>query len=146
MAWGATDDDYKHMFFHDDAQVLSEAECHDLLASASFGRMALTIRALPVVMPVNYGYLGGSVILGMGDGPARRAVAEENVIALGVDSANFTDVFWAVLAIGKATEVTDPSQTAQYQSLGLADPTGTAASHYLRLQPDILTGYRTTIR
>lgn len=134
------------MFFHDDAQVLSEAECQDLLASANFGRMALTIRALPVVMPVNYGYLGGSVILGMGDGPARRAAAAENVIALGVDSSNLADVFWAVLVIGKASEVTNPAQRTQFQSLGLADPTGAAASHYLQLQPDILTGYRTTTR
>jgi nitroimidazol reductase NimA-like FMN-containing flavoprotein (pyridoxamine 5'-phosphate oxidase superfamily) len=134
------------MFFHDDAQVLSAAECQDLLASANFGRIALTIRALPVVMPVNYGYLGGSVILGMSDGPARRALAEENVIALGVDSSNLSDVFWALLVIGKATEVTDSAQRTQFQSLGLADPTGTPASHYLQLQPDILTGYRTTTR
>jgi nitroimidazol reductase NimA-like FMN-containing flavoprotein (pyridoxamine 5'-phosphate oxidase superfamily) len=134
------------MFFHDDAQVLSDAECQDLLASTNLGRIALTIRALPVIMPVNYGYLGGSVILGMSDGPARRALAEENVIALGVDSSNLTDVFWALLVIGKATEVTDTPQRAQFQSLGLADPTGLPASHYLQLQPDILTGYRTSAR
>ena len=130
------------MFFHDDAQVLSEAQCQDLLASESFGRVSLTMRALPVIMPVNYGYLGGSVILGMNDGPARRAVASGNVIALGVDSGNLTDTFWTVLAIGRAHEITDPAQTADYRRLGLSDLTGTPAQHYLQLQPDILTGYR----
>ena len=95
MARDGTDDDHCRMFFHDDAQVLSETECQDLLASANFGRIALTIRALPVVMPVNYGYLGGSVIFGMSDGPARRALAEENVIALGVDSAHLGRVLGA---------------------------------------------------
>ena len=132
------------MFFHDDAQVLSQSDCQDLLASASFGRVSLTMRALPVIMPVNYGYLGGSVILGMNDGPARRAIAGGNVIALGVDSGNLTDTFWTVLAIGRATEITDPTQTTDFQRMGLTDLTGTPAAHYLQLQPDILTGYRTT--
>ena len=91
------------MFFHDDDQLLSRPQCQDLLASASFGRVSLTMRALPVIMPVNYGYLGGSVVLGMADGPARRAIASGNVIALGVDSGNrVTDTFWTVLAIGRS--------------------------------------------
>jgi hypothetical protein len=42
-------------------------------------------------VPVNYGYLGGSVALGMNDDPARRAIAGGNVIALGIDSGNLTD-------------------------------------------------------
>jgi nitroimidazol reductase NimA-like FMN-containing flavoprotein (pyridoxamine 5'-phosphate oxidase superfamily) len=132
------------MFFHDDAQGLSVSQCQDLLASESFGRISLTMRALPVIMPVKYGYLGGSVILGMSDGPARRAIAGGNVIALGVDSGHLTDTFWTVLAIGRATEIIDHGQAAEYQRFGLTDLTGTPAAHYLRLQPDILTGYRTT--
>jgi len=132
------------MFFHDDAHVLSEAQCQDLLASETFGRISLTMRALPVIMPVTYGYLGGSVILGMSDGPARRAVAGGNVIALSVDSGHPQDMFWTVLAIGRATEITDLAQTTEFQRMGLTDLTGTPAAHYLQLQPDIITGYRTT--
>jgi uncharacterized protein len=132
------------MFFHDDAQGLSVAQCQDLLASESFGRISLTMRALPVIMPVNYGYLGGSVILGMSDGPARRAIAGGNVIALSVDSDRRADPFWTVLAIGRAAEITDQTQTGECHRLGLTDLTGTPAAHYLQLQPDILTGYRTT--
>ena len=132
------------MFFHDEAQVLSETQCQDLLASESFGRVSLTMRALPVIMPINYGYLGGSVILGMGDGPARRAIAGGNVIALGVDSGNLTDSFWTVLAIGRATEITDHTETTEFQRMGLTDLTGAPAEHYLQLRPDIMTGYRFT--
>jgi nitroimidazol reductase NimA-like FMN-containing flavoprotein (pyridoxamine 5'-phosphate oxidase superfamily) len=43
------------MTAHDDA--LSEPECRDLLATASAGRLALSVRALPVILPVQY-YLG----------------------------------------------------------------------------------------
>jgi len=124
------------MFFHDDAPMLSESQCQDLLASEHFGRISLTMRALPVIVPVNYGYLGGSVILGMNDGPARRAIASGNVIALGVDSGSPQDLFWTVLAIGRAREITDPTQTTEFLRMGLTDLTGTPAAHYLQLQPD----------
>jgi len=132
------------MFFHDDAQVLSQSQCQSLLASGNFGRISFTMRALPVIMPVTYGYLGGSVILGMNDGPARRAVAGGNVIALGVDNGNAQDPFWTVLAIGRAAEITERTQTLEFDRMGLTDLTGIPAQHYLQLQPDILTGYRTT--
>ena len=131
------------MFFHDDAQVLSESQCQDLLASQDFGRLSLAMRALPVIMPVNYAYLGGSIILGMADGPARRAIAAGNIIALGVDSGPRNDTFWTVLAIGPASEITDPSQTTELQHMALTDLTGSPAEHFLQLQPDIITGYRT---
>jgi nitroimidazol reductase NimA-like FMN-containing flavoprotein (pyridoxamine 5'-phosphate oxidase superfamily) len=34
--------------------VLSERECWELLATASVGRLALSVRALPVILPVQY--------------------------------------------------------------------------------------------
>jgi hypothetical protein len=63
---------------------------------------------------------------------------------LAVDSGNPKDTFWTVLAIGRATEITDPAQIGECRRLGLADLTGTPAEHFLRLQPDILAGYRAT--
>jgi hypothetical protein len=44
------------MTAHDDA--LSERECWELLATVSVGRLALSVRALPVILPVQY-YLDG---------------------------------------------------------------------------------------
>jgi nitroimidazol reductase NimA-like FMN-containing flavoprotein (pyridoxamine 5'-phosphate oxidase superfamily) len=134
------------MFFHDDVpRGLSEPECQQLLAGANFGRLSLTIRALPIIMPVNYGYLGGSITLGMNDGPARRAISGGNVVALGVDSGPLTDDFWAVLVIGRAAGISDPTREAELRSIGLTDLTGAPAQHFLQLQPDIISGYRVTI-
>jgi nitroimidazol reductase NimA-like FMN-containing flavoprotein (pyridoxamine 5'-phosphate oxidase superfamily) len=134
------------MFISDGAFALNEAECHDRLATATVGRVSVTIRALPIIVPVSYGYLGGSVILSMANGPAQRAVALGHVIALGVDNANLDEAQWAILIIGQATAITDPTARTEYQRLGLtahAD-SATAASHYLQLRPDIISGYRTT--
>jgi len=132
------------MFFDGGAQDLSEGECQTLLATADVGRLSLTIRALPVVVPVNYGYLGGSVILAIGDGPAQQALALGNIIGLGVDNAHTNEPFWTVLVIGRSDEITDPAACAEYATLGLTAQTNGAAgeSHYMQLTPDIMTGDR----
>ncbi len=130
------------VIFDDGAELLSQAECQALLAGASIGRVSLTVDALPVVLPVAYQYLGGDVILSTDDGPTRRVGGRGAVIALGVDSAERAEPFWALVVIGHGTEITDPAELAEYQSLGLAAPNGNGQSHYLRIRPDILTGYR----
>ena len=133
------------MFSDDHAEPLAEVECQDLLASMNVGRLSLTINALPVVVPVTYWYLGGSVVLSMRDGPAHRA-AVVNVVALEIDDTNLDHVLWAVLVIGPAVEITHPAERAEAERLGLAVSSGTTPAHYLKLQPDIISGYRTSDR
>ena len=132
------------MFFDGGAHDLSAVECQELLATAHVGRLSLTMRALPVVLPVNYGYLGGTVILALGDGPAQRALSLGNIIGLGVDNAHLPEPFWTVLVIGRASEITDPAACAEYRRLGLTAHTDgpASASHFMRLTPDIMTGDR----
>lgn len=132
------------MFFDDGVGLLSETECHALLAGQTIGHLSLTIGALPVVAPVSYQYLGGDVIIGAHDGAVRRAIARGNVVALGIDNATLADAFWNVLVIGPATEITDPVERAQLQALDLAARTGMPHAHYLRLRPDLISGHRTT--
>ena len=102
------------------------------------------MRALPVVLPVNYGYLGGNIILTLGDGPAQRALSLGNIIGLGVDNAHLPEPFWTVVVIGRTSEITDPAACAEYRLLGLTAHTDSTASesHYLQLTPDIMTGDR----
>src|SRR5450631_525176 len=104
------------MFWDDDAKPLTDVECQGLLADANVGRLSLTISALPLVVPVPYWYFRGNVILGMGDGPAYRA-AVANVVGLEIDGTNLKHVLWAVLVIGPTTEITDPAERAECESL-----------------------------
>jgi len=128
------------MFVADHAKPLTEIECHDLLAIKNVGRLSLTISALPVVVPVPYSYLGGSVVLAMHDGPAYRATAS-HVVGFEIDDTNLDHVLWAVLVVGRAAEITDDNERQQFESLGLAASTGATPVHYLKLRPEILTGY-----
>jgi len=89
------------MTAHPDA--LSEQQCWELLATASVGQLALSIRSLPVIMPVQY-YLDGrrlAVCLGH-QGLPERAL-DETVIAFAADSIEpVTRSGWSVQVQGRS--------------------------------------------
>ena len=83
--------------------ALSEQECWELLATASAGRLALSVRALPVIVPVQY-YLDGrrlAVCLGHHGLPERSL--DGTVIALAADSIDpVTRSGWLVQVQGRS--------------------------------------------
>ena len=90
-------------------ESLSAAECLRLLATDSVGRVALSIGALPAILPVNYTLLDGDVVFRTGAGGKYEAAVRETVVAFEVDSldrANGTG--WSVLVTGVASLLTDP--------------------------------------
>jgi hypothetical protein len=132
------------MFLPDWPAALSDAECRARLAGMSFGRVAITLRALPIVVPVSYAYLVGSVILGMDEGPACDAAGSGSVITLAVDDG-VPGKFWSVLIIGCASVLTDDVQRIECERIGLLGPSGGRTPKYVQLQPDIITGYRSNV-
>jgi hypothetical protein len=89
------------MTAHDDA--LFERDCWELLATVSVGRLALSVRALPVILPVQY-YLDGrrlAVCLGHHGLPERAL--DETVIAFAADSIDpVTRSGWSVQVQGRS--------------------------------------------
>jgi pyridoxamine 5'-phosphate oxidase-like protein len=83
--------------------VLSERECWQLLATVSVGRLALSVHALPVIVPVQY-YLDGrrlAVCLGHHGLPERSL--DEAIIAFGADSIDtVTRSGWSVQVQGRS--------------------------------------------
>jgi hypothetical protein len=84
-------------------EALSERECWELLATASVGRLALSVRALPLIVPVQY-YLDGrrlAVCLGHHELPERAL--DETVVAFAADSIDpVTRSGWSVQVQGKS--------------------------------------------
>ena len=83
--------------------VLSERECWRLLATVSVGRLALSVHALPAIVPVQY-YLDGrrlAVCLGHLELPERSL--NETIIAFGADSIDpATRSGWSVQVQGRS--------------------------------------------
>ncbi len=88
-------------------ETLGIAECHAPLASGSVGRVAGSIDALSVIVPVIYAADNGAIVLRTTPGTKSSAALLETVVAFEVDDYEPNgDVGWSVLAQGVATRVT----------------------------------------
>ncbi len=122
--------------------MLSERECWELLATVSVGRLALSVRALPVIVPVQY-YLDGrrlAVCLGHHGLPERSL--DEAVIAFAADSIDpVTRSGWLVQVQGRSVIPrglridTDCGWPAAAQVVEI-EP-GTISGHWMHLCPFI---------
>jgi nitroimidazol reductase NimA-like FMN-containing flavoprotein (pyridoxamine 5'-phosphate oxidase superfamily) len=127
----------------DGLEMLSEDECHTLLAAAEIGRVGMTVAALPVILPVNYAYVDGAVVFRTGEGTKLRAASGGSILAFEVDSYDVVArTGWSVLVIGRAAEITDPAELERLRALGLAPWANGTKTHYVRLEPELLTGRR----
>jgi len=92
-------------------RVPSRAECVDLLASTSIGRIVFTDRALPAVQPVNFVLDGENVVIRTGLGTRLAAAAHNTVVAFEADEFDEAGrTGWSVTVIGHARAVTDPAE------------------------------------
>ena len=66
-------------------EVLGRDECIALLAGVTFGRIAITSNALPVVLPVNYVLLDDRIVIRTGRGTKLDAATRNTVVAFEVD-------------------------------------------------------------
>lgn len=128
-------------------EELTLAQCFALLATATVGRVGLSIDALPAILPVNYVLHDRAIVFRTVPGTKLDAATEGAVVAFGVDSygdpAHPTG--WSVLARGVAQEITDPTELAALQALPLVSwAFDGQADHFIRIKPTLLTGRRIT--
>lgn len=89
------------MTAHDDA--LSERDCWELLATVSVGRLALSVRALPVILPVQYYLDGHRLALCLGHHGVPERALHETIIAFSADSIDpVTRSGWSVQVQGRS--------------------------------------------
>jgi hypothetical protein len=85
------------------ANVISEERCWELLATVSVGRLALSVRALPVILPVWYYLEGHSLAVCMGHREIPERSLNQAIIAFTADSIDpVTRSGWAVQVQGKS--------------------------------------------
>jgi hypothetical protein len=118
----------------EDGGLIPEQECWELLASASVGRVALSIAALPAILPVQY-YLDGrtlAVCLGHRKLPERALNA---VVAFAADAIDpRTRSGWSVQVQG---------QSATHRQPGIGSDCGWPADgQVVQIEPATISGYR----
>jgi nitroimidazol reductase NimA-like FMN-containing flavoprotein (pyridoxamine 5'-phosphate oxidase superfamily) len=97
---------------------LSRARCLDLLSTATVGRVGLSVRALPVILPVGFILAGERVIFRSAPGVKLDAARHRHVVAFEADGFEpHRDWGWSVLVQGMASEVQDPAELAAVHDL-----------------------------
>ncbi len=85
-------------------RVLTEAECLQRLATARLGRVALSWRAMPLILPVHYSVDDGIVVLHARQGTTLDQATNHAVVAFEVEGPiGAAEPSWSVVANGLAT-------------------------------------------
>jgi len=128
-------------------EVLSRDECVALLARGGVGRIALTMRALPVILPVGYTLLGDDVVFRADEGSRVAAAADHAVVAFEADDVDErSGGAWSVCVTGMATSLTDPEVLGELPELPrwpeLPERADDTPTGLVRIRSQIVTGRR----
>jgi nitroimidazol reductase NimA-like FMN-containing flavoprotein (pyridoxamine 5'-phosphate oxidase superfamily) len=124
-------------------EVLSREDCLRLLATAVLGRVAVTSRALPTIVPVNFHFDGRQILIRTGRGTRLDAGTRDAVVAFEADEVtNGSNSGWSVVVTGIARELTDPDQIAAAQHPPLACWASASDDRLVAISTDVVSGRR----
>ncbi len=125
-------------------EVLPPEECDRLLARGTIGRIAFVAAGEPVIVPVNYRYHRGAIVLRTAQGEKLDAAGLAAPCAFEIDHWDETTrQGWSVLVKGTMEEVYRPDEVAELETLGVRPWSNPAARHiWIRIRPDEISGRR----
>jgi nitroimidazol reductase NimA-like FMN-containing flavoprotein (pyridoxamine 5'-phosphate oxidase superfamily) len=84
-------------------EILSFAQCQELLAGCIVGRIGMFVNGEPVILPVNYRYVRGSIVFRTALGEKSDAAVMEKPVAFEIDDWDpVRESGWSVLVKGTA--------------------------------------------
>lgn len=121
---------------------LDTEECIDLIRPGGVGRIAFAAPDGPEVLPVNFAWLDGDIILRTAhEGPIAKELPHR--VSFQVDRLDgVMSQGWSVLVKGKARLVQDPAEVDDLASLSVHPWAGAGREAYVVVTPDIIAGRR----
>ena len=122
---------------------LMPAECRQLIAAGGIGRIAFGTVSGPVVFPVNFAVVAGTIVIRTGEGTMIAGHADEQV-AFEVDHIDEALCQgWSVLVRGQAHRVAHPAELEHMQHDATIWPwPGDDRDLYVRIIPATISGRR----
>ncbi len=122
--------------------ILDRETCARLLASTPIGRLAFISDGDVVVMPVNFRYHEGTIVIRTAVGSKLEAAARHAQMTFEIDQWDDTQAAgWSVIAKGRAREVLDDAEVEELSALGLRPWADADNKHrWIRIRPDELSG------
>ena len=122
-------------------ELLTDAQCFELLGRVHIGRVGVSVGALPAIFPVNFCFSQGSVYFLTGEGTKLRAALRGAVVAFEVDEFDpSNDTGLSVLIVGRATEISDVATRSRVLAEGLRPSAGGERQHLVQLSTDLISG------
>ena len=126
-------------------EVLAREDCLQLLRGARIGRVAVSVDALPAVLPVNFTMVGDDVVFRTKPGAKLDAALANNVVAFEADDVDPTyHTGWSVLVQGLASEVVDPGDLDRARRAPLRAWAGDGRDRFVRIASKCVSGRRIT--
>lgn len=125
-----------------DGDHFDESQCRDLLGRTQIGHVALSVRALPAVVPLPYAVTDAGIFIGCDVDQVAEAM-ERSVVALQSDGFDEdARKRWTVLVIGLTQRTRhDEIDPGQLGALGTANVNVVLnAFHLFRLDPNVFSG------
>ena len=89
-------------------EVLDRAACLRLLATAGVGRIAVSVKALPLILPVHYVLAGDAILVRTHQGSTLDVATRDAVVAFEADRLGpSAGLVWSVLVTGQARHLED---------------------------------------
>ena len=126
-------------------QVIAADECYRLLATQELGRLGVIAEHYPLIVPVNYGLDGTTVVIRTHPGTTLSAASHANVTFEVDDIDRSTRSGWSVLVRGLAEEVGAEHRAdlvARTHATGLEPWAPGEHGNWLRLIPQHISGRR----
>ncbi len=121
--------------------VLDDAESWELLGSSTLGRLALSVRNVPEIFPVNYYADGSSILFRTAEGTKLLALTINSTVAFEADGASETQA-WSVVAKGAAHALESQREILEADATPLSPWIPTLKYVYVRIVPTELSGRR----
>ena len=125
--------------------VLSTDECYDLLRTQEIGRLGVNAEHYPLIVPVNYGMDGTTLVIRTQPGTTLAAAEHANVTFEVDDIDPRTRSGWSVLVRGLAERLTGRAGADTVERTLAADVRPWAPGEYgvwVRLIPHAISGRR----
>jgi nitroimidazol reductase NimA-like FMN-containing flavoprotein (pyridoxamine 5'-phosphate oxidase superfamily) len=123
--------------------VLSRAECLELLESHAVGRIGISSGALPTILPVNYWCDGWAVYVRTAPGSKLDAATRNAVVAFEVDEFDVVGrCGWSVVVTGFARQVSTDAELAALPRAPLDRWAPSADGHVIAISLELLSGRR----
>lgn len=121
---------------------LTREECLLRLGRGGVGRVAVSVGALPAILPVNYIMVDGDVVFRTGAGTKLEAALSSAVVAFEVDDTDaMSHRGWSVLVVGVARIVEDPSKVVPAGSIPALSPwAGGDRDRFVHIETTVITG------